>query len=132
MANDLPGGPIVFYGTLGIVAGIVSTTLGIGSGIVMVPALTILAAFPQKEAQGVALFVMIPMAIMGATRYYLNPEIHINFKAVILLSIAVIIGANIGAYLVDHLSNRSLKILFACLLLVAGIRMIWSALKSVS
>ncbi|MEW6233831.1 MAG: sulfite exporter TauE/SafE family protein [Candidatus Omnitrophota bacterium] len=127
---DLSGGSIGFYLVLGLAAGVLSASLGIGSGIIVVPALTLLAAFTQKQAQGIALTIMIPMAIMGALRYYLNPDIVINYWVVLILSAAVVIGANIGASLAAYLSNRTLQYGFSILLFIMGIRMFLSAYKS--
>ncbi len=129
MVLAMSTGSIVFYIVLGLLAGILSTSLGIGSGILVVPALTLIATFTQKEAQGIALTVMIPMAMMGAFRYYINPDIQIDYKVVLILAVAVVIGANIGATIVANVSNQTLKIAFACLLFIVGIRMIWSALQ---
>lgn len=129
MVLAISTGSIIFYLILGVLAGILSAALGIGSGILLVPVLSLIAAFSQKEAQGIALTVMIPMAMMGAFRYYINPDIQIDYKVVLILAVAVVIGANIGATIVANVSNQTLKIAFACLLFIAGIRMIWSALQ---
>jgi len=127
---DLSGGSVGFYLVLGLVAGVLSASLGIGSGIIVVPALTLLAAFTQKQAQGIALTIMIPMAIMGALRYYLNPYIVINYWVVLILSVAVVGGANIGASLAAYFSNRTLQFGFSILLFIMGIRMFISAYKA--
>ena len=51
---------------LGVCAGIISGGLGLGAGVVLVPALVLFFSFGQKNAQGMALAVMIPMALLGA------------------------------------------------------------------
>ena len=127
MPFDISGNPVVIYLLLGLVSGIFSALFGVGGGIIMVPVLTILASLPQKEAQGISLCVMVPVALMGAIRYYMNPEINIDFRIVLIMSATVIIGANIGATVVGVVSNRTLQFRFAFLLFVAGIRMMWSS-----
>jgi len=127
MPFDISGNPVVIYLLLGLVSGIFSALFGVGGGIIMVPVLTILASLPQKEAQGISLCVMVPVALMGAIRYYMNPEINIDFLIVLIMSATVIVGANIGATVVGAVSNRTLQFGFALLLFVAGIRMMWSS-----
>jgi len=67
------------------------------------------------------------VALMGSIRYYMNPEIHIDFHIVLIMSVTVIIGANIGATVVGMVSNRTLQFGFAILLFLMGIRMMWSS-----
>ena len=58
---------------LGVCAGVLSGALGLGSGTILVPTLVLLFGFMQKSAQGMALAVMVPMALLGAFRYWKNP-----------------------------------------------------------
>ncbi|HOJ61309.1 MAG TPA: sulfite exporter TauE/SafE family protein [bacterium] len=127
MPFDISANPILVYLLLGLLSGIFSAMFGVGGGIIMVPVLTILASLPQKEAQGISLCVMVPVALMGSIRYYMNPEIHIDFHIVLIMSVTVIIGANIGATVVGMVSNRTLQFGFAILLFLMGIRMMWSS-----
>ena len=63
---------------LGVCAGLVSGTLGLGGGTVFIPALVLLWGFEQKSAQGTALAIMVPMTLVGALRYWKNPEIDMS------------------------------------------------------
>ena len=109
---------------LGIIAGIASGLLGIGGGVIMVPALVILlATFDQKTAQGTALAVMIPMAIVGTLRYMQNPEVTLNWTVIILIIVGAIAGTLIGTTLVSHLPLGFLRKCFAILLLVVAFKM---------
>ncbi len=81
---------------LGICAGILSGLLGLGSGIILVPALVLLCSFEQKSAQGMALAVMVPMALVGALRYWKNPEIQMNAAVIGLIILAALAGALVG------------------------------------
>lgn len=117
---------------LGLVAGIFSATFGVGSGVIVVPALTLIAAIPQKEAQGLALVIMVPMALMGAYRYHINPDIHLDYKIAALVGITAIIGVNIGATLIGYVTNKQLQFGFSCFLFIVGIRMMIDSLSSTS
>lgn len=128
--------PIEFTGTtiticilLGLTAGIFSAMFGVGSGIIVVPFLTLVMLLPQKDAQGVALCIMVPMSLVGAIRYHINPEIHIDWKLVALLGVMVIIGANIGATIAAKASNKALQIGFSILLVVIGFRILWTSIR---
>lgn len=129
MSTELTTNLIVFYIFLGTFTGIFSSTLGVGGGVILVPALSLATILSQKEAQGVSLAVMIPMAIIATIRYQMNPDINIDWRAVAFIGVAMAIGAYFGSSLVGVLSNKTLKIMFACLLFVAGFRMIWVAVK---
>ena len=129
MPAEFSGGSMVFYLSLGLLAGVFSALFGVGAGIIVVPALSLLTAVSQKEAQGIALTVMIPMALMGAFRYHVNPNIHVDLKLALAISITAVIGANIGATLADRLSNKTLQFLFAFILIIVAVRMIYAALK---
>jgi len=130
MPADLSFNSIVLYLALGLFAGTLGALFGVGGGILMVPVLTILASMPQKEAQGISLTVMIVLSVVGAIRYHMNPDIHMDWRVIAIMSVTMLFGANIGASLAASLSNKALQIGFSVLLFIMGFRMIWSALKS--
>lgn len=75
---------------VGVAAGVLSGALGVGGGIVFVPVLASVFMLPQKSAQGTALAVMAPMALVGAIRYWQNPLIENNMLMVaFLVTVAV-------------------------------------------
>lgn len=109
---------------LGIIAGIASGLLGIGGGVIMVPALVlILAAFDQKTAQGTALVVMIPMSIVGSLRYMQNPDISLNWTVVTLIVAGAVIGSIIGVALMSRLPVSFIRKCFGVLMLVLAVKM---------
>lgn len=109
---------------LGILAGIASGLLGIGGGVIMVPALVLFfAAFDQKTAQGTALAVMIPLAIVGTLKYMQNPDITINWIVAMLIAIGAIAGTLIGVALMSRLPVDFVRKCFAVLMLVVAIKM---------
>ncbi len=108
----------------GLICGIFSATFGVGAGIIMIPALVILFSLPQKSAQGVCLAVMVPMALVGALRYKLNPQIELDIGVIGLLSIGAVAGAWIGAGIAGWLPASVLRKLFALVMIVAAIKML--------
>ena len=114
---------------LGGAAGVISGALGVGSGILLVPALVFLYCFPQKSAQGISLAVMVPMALVGAIRYKLNPEITVATSAVALLAIGAVAGAFAGTEVARHLPGNVLRKCLAIFIIVVGVKMLWTTPK---
>lgn len=108
---------------LGVFAGIISGLLGIGSGTVIVPALVIIAGATQKSAQGTALAVMVPMALLSAIRYWRSPDIDLSLPIIALIVIGSLAGVLIGTELAIRLPAHILKKIFATFLAVVAVRM---------
>lgn len=125
--SEVMGNPWLMYVVLGLAAGVLSGTLGVGSGAVLVPALVLIMSLPQKTSQGTSLAVIVPMALVGAWRYKVSPEANINPLCVALLAAGALPGALIGSELAQHLPAAALRKLFAVLMIIIGIRMGWPA-----
>jgi len=108
---------------LGVAAGVLSAMLGVGSGILLVPALVMFVGLSQKSAQGTALAVMVPMAFVGAARYAANPNINVGLVRVLLLSVGAIVGALIGAAIASRVPGVVLRRIFAGFLVIVAVRM---------
>jgi uncharacterized membrane protein YfcA len=112
---------------LGICAGIVSGLLGVGSGTVMIPALVLVWGFGQKSAQGMALATMVPLALIGALRYWKNPEVELNGLVIALIVLGAAAGTLVGTELVARLPADLLRKSFAVFLVVVAVRMFTAA-----
>lgn len=115
---------------LGICAGILSGALGLGSGTIVVPALVLLFGFGQKNAQGTALAVMVPMALVGALRYWQNPVIELNVVIIGLIICGAVVGVLVGAELASMLPAHVLRKVFAIFLIIVAVRMFTYSSKS--
>ena len=115
--------PMFWLPVLGVLAGVVSGALGVGSGIILIPALVLILGTTQKVAQGTALAVMVAMAAMGAVRYYLNQEIHLSLTTIAVLSVGAVIGAYFGSQLAFILPGAVLRKIFALFIVLVGVRM---------
>ena len=99
---------------LGAAAGVVSGMLGVGGGILFVPALTLALSLSQVKAESTSLLAIIPVALVGASRQYSYGNVRVRDGAVIgALSVAGVFG---GVALANTLPQRALKIGFAALL----------------
>ncbi len=107
----------------GIGAGVLSGALGLGSGIILVPTLVLVCSFEQKSAQGTALAVMVPMTLLGALRYWKNPEIELNAVIIALIVFGALAGVLVGTELAGRLPGHVLRKVFAAVLVIAAVRM---------
>jgi uncharacterized membrane protein YfcA len=116
---------IVSYVALGLVAGIFSGVLGIGGGIIMVPAMVFLFGLTQHQAQGTTLALMVPpIGLLAALTYYKRGFVDVPMAAFICLGF--FFGGLIGAKLVVGLPAHTLKKIFGFALLFIAIKIILS------
>ena len=106
---------MILAALIGVLAGIAAGMLGIGGGILFVPALTILLGHDQVEAEATSLLAIVPVALVGSWRQrrYGNLRVH---DAVVIGALSVG-GAVAGVAAANALPERVLKIAFALLLL---------------
>ena len=119
------------FALLGVVAGVICGTLGLGSGAVVVPTLVLVPifAFEQKSAQGTALALMVPMALVGAFRYWRDPAIDVNLSIVALIALGALPGVLVGTHLVGLISGNALRKIFAVFLAIVAVKMFTASPK---
>ena len=109
---------------VGLVAGVFSTLFGVGGGIVIVPLLVALLAFPTHAATATSLGGILLTATAGVVLYALRDEVRPAYAALVGLPAAA--GALAGTSLQQRLSNRELTLAFAALLVVIGLWLVAS------
>lgn len=115
--------PQLSYLMLGVIAGIVSGGLGLGGGVIMVPALIYILGLSQHQAQGTALAVMLPpVFFLAVWRYY--QEGHVNVSLAVFVAIGLTLGAFLGAHFVQAVPGPILKRTFGIFLVIVGIKMV--------
>ena len=108
---------------LGVAVGVLSGLLGIGGGVVLVPALIYLAGFSHRQAIGTTLAVMVPpFGFFAALEYYRHNSVNIWAAAWIGLGFAI--GAWFSAGLAERIPTVWLVRMFAALLFFIGARML--------
>lgn len=108
---------------VGLAAGFLSGMVGIGGGIIMVPALIYFLGFNQFTAQGTSLALLLfPVGILGVIQYYKMG--YVNFNLVILLAIGFVAGSFIGSRISLSLNQETVKKIFALVLLVIAVKML--------
>ena len=110
---------------IGLTAGILSGFVGIGGGLLIVPALIFFLGMSQFEAQGTSLAMMLPpIGILAVVNY--SKSGMINWKYAIILAIVFIIGGYIGSKITLLLSPQLVKKVFGVLMLAAAFKLIFS------
>jgi uncharacterized membrane protein YfcA len=109
---------------VGVAAGMLSGLVGVGGGIIIVPALVYFIGFSQKTAQGTSLaLIMLPVGILGVLQYY--KQGHVDWRIVGLLAIGFLAGSFFGSKLALSISQETLKKVFAVLMIVIAIKMLF-------
>jgi len=117
-------GNIIAYLLLGLAAGILSGLVGIGGGILIVPALVFLFGFSQQQAQGTTLALLVPpIGILAAWTYYQHG--YVDIKAAAIIAAGFIVGSLLGARFITGLPNSTLEKVFGTFLVLIGLKMIF-------
>lgn len=100
--------------------------MGVGGGVLMVPAMVLVLGFTQHKAHGTSLAVMVLLASVSAASYAAHGAVA--WGVAVTLVPGGIIGAAIGAKAASMIRGRHLRRIFAVFILLTGARMIWGAL----
>jgi len=115
---------IVLYISLGLVAGVLGGLLGIGGGVIIIPALIFLFGLTQQQAQGTTLALMVPpIGLLAAWIYYKHGYVDLKIAAFVCLGF--FIGGFFGAKLATVLSTGILQKVFGVALLLTALYMIF-------
>ena len=120
---------IIILLMVGLVAGMLGGIVGVGGGIIIVPALVYFLGFSQHTAQGTSLgLIMLPVGILGFLQYYYSCQkagTPISFNVIGVLAIAFVIGSFFGSKIALSLPQDILKKGFAVLLIIVAIKMLF-------
>jgi len=109
---------------VGIIAGYFSGLIGIGGGVIIVPALVLLFGFSQHTAQGTTLALLIPpIGILAVLSYYQKG--FVDIKSAIIICIGFMLGGFIGGKMAVGISNNLLKNIFGVVLIILGVKMLF-------
>jgi uncharacterized protein len=110
------------YLLLGMAAGILSGFIGIGGGVLIVPALVFIFGFSQQQALGTTLAMLVPpVGILAAWTYYKHGFVDIRVAVIIVAGFVV--GSWVGARYATGLSNEILGKAFGVALMIIGLKM---------
>jgi len=114
---------IILLIIIGFAAGTLSGLVGVGGGIIVVPALIFFLGFSQQQAQGTSLgLLLLPVGILAVMNYYNKG--YIDVKMVGVMSLAFVLGGWFGSKLAVQLSQETVRKIFAVVLFYTAFKML--------
>lgn len=118
---------LLLCAVIGLLAGTLGGLLGVGGGVVLVPAFTRLLGFSVKHAIGTSMGVILFTALSASWRHWQLGNVRLD--VVVVVAVLSMAGAWLGASLSARLPERTLRIVFAIFLIVTATDMIAGALR---
>jgi len=113
---------------IGLLAGTLSGLIGVGGGIIMVPALVWFMHYSQHQAQGTSLGVLtLPVVILGFLKYYSDCKklgTPLDLKIIGILAAGFIIGGYLGSSIALKIDKDALKKIFAVIMFYTAFKML--------
>lgn len=106
---------------IGLIAGLISGSFGVGGGIIIVPGLVLLLHFDQRLSHGTSLLAIMPIAAAGVVGFAFHDSINVTYA--LLLGLGSILGAIVGTKLLGSISNVWLARIFSAILLITAVRL---------
>lgn len=107
---------------IGLSAGFLSGLLGIGGGLIFVPALVFFLSFDQHQAHGTSLAAIIPAALVGSISYAWHG--YMDIPVVLWLIIGSSLGAYLGSSMAIKMPASKLKVVYGIFLILIAIKLI--------
>jgi uncharacterized membrane protein YfcA len=108
---------------IGLAAGALSGMIGIGGGVIIVPALVYVLGFSQLQAQGTSLgLLLLPAGILAVLNYY--KQGYIDIKVVAIMFVSFVLGGWLGSKFALSIPQETVKKIFAVVLLAVGCKML--------
>ncbi|MBU6226452.1 MAG: sulfite exporter TauE/SafE family protein [Acidobacteria bacterium] len=108
---------------IGVATGTLAGLLGVGGGVIMIPAMVLLLGEMNVMAKGTSLAVIIPTSITGTIRN--RKTANVDVKAAVVVGLSGVVSAVAGGSLAANMSESLSNALFATLLLVVAVQMIY-------
>jgi len=108
---------------LGLTVGVLVGLLGIGGGVVLVPAMVYVLGYDQHLAQGTSLFILLPPIGLGALREYWKSG-QVDLPAGINCAIGFLLGGYVGGRIAVPMLSRNLRGIFGCFLILSAV-LLW-------
>ncbi|MBC7828977.1 MAG: sulfite exporter TauE/SafE family protein [Chitinophagaceae bacterium] len=129
----MPIQEIIIILIVGLMAGVLSGLVGVGGGIILVPALVYFLHYTQHQAQGTSLGVLtFPVVILAFLTYYQECKkmnAPLDFRVIAMLAAGFIIGGYFGSHLAVKIDKDVLKKIFAIILFYTAFKMLdWDTL----
>jgi uncharacterized membrane protein YfcA len=115
---------IIILLTIGLLAGFLSGTVGVGGGVIIVPMLVYLLGFEQHKAQGTSLFMFLfPIGILGVMNYYKKG--FVDIKTALVICTTFILGSFLGSKFSLSLDQNVVKRIFGGVFMLVALKMLF-------
>ena len=119
---------LIYLILIGLAAGFLGGMVGIGGGVIIVPALVLLFGLSQHNAQGISLAMMLfPVGLFGVLNYYKKG--YVDFKYAGLIALGFLIGSYLGSKFSLTLPQEFVKKIFAVVMILLALKMLFSGKK---
>ena len=119
---------LIYLILIGLAAGFLGGMVGIGGGVIIVPALVLLFGLSQHNAQGISLAMMLfPVGLFGVLNYYKKG--YVDFKYAGLIAVGFLIGSYLGSKFSLTLPQELVKKIFAVVMILLALKMLFSGKK---
>lgn len=110
---------------IGLAAGFLSGSMGVGGGIIIVPALVFLMGFSLHQAQGTSLALMtIPVMFVATSNFY--KEGFVDIKVALILAVTFVVGGYLGSKFSIMMPDKIIKKAFGIFMIIVALKMIFS------
>lgn len=121
---------LVILVLIGIFAGFISGMVGVGGGVIIVPALVYFFGLTQHQAIGTSLFILLlPVGILAVIQY--AKQDNINWLFGISIALTFVVGSYFGSKLSLKMSTAWIKIVFGLFILFVALKTIWAGYQSI-
>lgn len=114
----------LLYAALGLIAGTLSGLIGVGGGVIIVPALVFLFHFSQHRAEGTTLALLVPpIGILAVLPYFRQG--HVDLRAAGYICLGFLFGGLLGGHWANGFASATLQRIFGVALLLISLKMLW-------
>jgi uncharacterized membrane protein YfcA len=127
MKKQLNMNAVLILLAIGLCAGFLSGMIGVGGGIIIVPALVYFMGMSQLEAQGTSLAVLLlPVGILAVYNYWSAPGRYVDVQTTLIIAGSFVVGGYIGSKISIGLDQVTVKRIFGIVMILVSLRMIFS------
>ena len=114
----------LYFALIGAAAGILAGFVGVGGGLIIIPALVLVLGYDQLKAQAMSLAVLLPpIGILGFLQYWKNPAVEIDLVKAGIIALCLMVFAHFGAKWANSMDVSIMRKCFSVFMVICGIYM---------